>query len=429
MIENEDAQANHISSAMNADDGIEGRTSTFEGGGVGGEENRTKKAVREPDEARTVGKSTSKREGLRWSTKGTLFNGRRHRAESGTRENMPSEGRKIGVFSASKSVVSDSGSVTSHGDLGEASNAISPTTSAELALKNRELEDALQYTRREQARMQEELEQYRQQAGLYEEDIRAYKEESRQDHEVGSRPTSSCSFLEQERNLELIGLADEREFWKRRYGEVNQDRARQEKDLRAQLAMRKEWEMKTMNLTADLDRAQRSNHEAQRHLDHRNDEIRELQRQVLDLKRSISTSTRTEGQVTDDVFREHIQRLGHDLQNWIINNFRRAKLGRSSLFSSLFKTDCFVTDMSTLSELSKSAIQSAVPTYKSLILSNRLAVIQAFVSKILVDEIFQCLFFGLPEDRIEQFLAMDEYMKSIGKLRAIQVANNAESDV
>ena len=421
MLENEDAQGNHVTSPMDVDDGMDGQTPVCEGGG--GEEIRTKKAVREPDEARTVGKSTSKREGKRWSGKGGLFNGRKHRPDSAPRENLPSEGRKIVVIGTPKNTAAESAVPANHGDPEEVNFPLSPVTPSDLALKNRELEEALELSRREHARMQEELEQHRKQADLYHEDIQAYKEEARQDYEAQSRSNSRTS-SEHDRNLELIDLEGEKEFWKQRYSEATQERSRQDKDLRAQflerqLALRKEWDAKSIGLTMDLERAQRSSHEAQRLLDHRNDEIRELQRQVLDLKRSISTSTRTEGQVTDDVFREHIQTLGHDLQNWILNNFRRSKLGMSAI--SCLSCKLTVTkDMSTLSNLSKQAINTVGPTSKSLILSNRLAVIQAYMSKVLVDHIFDSLFFGLSEDRVEQMLAMDDYMKTIGKRQRLK---------
>jgi activating signal cointegrator complex subunit 1 len=34
-------------------------------------------------------------------------------------------------------------------------------------------------------------------------------------------------------------------------------------------------------------------------------------------------------QVTDEAFGEQMQRLGNSLQNWVITNFRRAKIGMS----------------------------------------------------------------------------------------------------
>ncbi|KAK5112135.1 hypothetical protein LTR62_004478 [Meristemomyces frigidus] len=55
------------------------------------------------------------------------------------------------------------------------------------------------------------------------------------------------------------------------------------------------------------------------------DEVSWLRRQLADLKKTISTSTRMDSQVTDSVFAQETGVLHHELQNWIVNNFRRAK--------------------------------------------------------------------------------------------------------
>jgi hypothetical protein len=40
-------------------------------------------------------------------------------------------------------------------------------------------------------------------------------------------------------------------------------------------------------------------------------------------------------QLADEAFGERMQRLGNGLQNWVITNFRRVKIGKFSLFSAL----------------------------------------------------------------------------------------------
>lgn len=52
-----------------------------------------------------------------------------------------------------------------------------------------------------------------------------------------------------------------------------------------------------------------------------------LRAQVRGLKEWVSTSTRSDAQVADEVFGEGMARLGNELQNWVIVHFRRAKLG------------------------------------------------------------------------------------------------------
>lgn len=56
-------------------------------------------------------------------------------------------------------------------------------------------------------------------------------------------------------------------------------------------------------------------------------QIKELQSQVWGLKNFVSASSKMDEQVTDEFFAEQMQRLGNSLQNWVITNFRRAKLG------------------------------------------------------------------------------------------------------
>ena len=54
-----------------------------------------------------------------------------------------------------------------------------------------------------------------------------------------------------------------------------------------------------------------------------------LQRQLADLKRSVSASTRTSPQVSDTTIRQEIDVLQHEIQNWVVNNFRRMKIEAS----------------------------------------------------------------------------------------------------
>jgi chromosome segregation ATPase len=60
-------------------------------------------------------------------------------------------------------------------------------------------------------------------------------------------------------------------------------------------------------------------------------QIKELQSQVWGLKNFVSASSKMDEQVTDEFFAEQMQRLGNLIQNWVITNFRRAKLGMDIL--------------------------------------------------------------------------------------------------
>ena len=55
-----------------------------------------------------------------------------------------------------------------------------------------------------------------------------------------------------------------------------------------------------------------------------------LQKQLAELKRSVSTSTRAGMEVSDGTLREEFCTLRYEVQNWVVNNFRRVKIGASS---------------------------------------------------------------------------------------------------
>ena len=62
----------------------------------------------------------------------------------------------------------------------------------------------------------------------------------------------------------------------------------------------------------------------------RDREIRELKGQVRGLKEWVSNSTRSDGeaQTSDEVFGDGMTKLGNGLQNWVLVNFRRSKIGK-----------------------------------------------------------------------------------------------------
>ncbi|KAI7084278.1 hypothetical protein KC356_g6894 [Hortaea werneckii] len=68
------------------------------------------------------------------------------------------------------------------------------------------------------------------------------------------------------------------------------------------------------------------NHEEARASSAQSGEIHLLQQQLADLKKTISTSTRMNSSVTDSTFAQEMGVLHHELQNWIVLNFRRAKM-------------------------------------------------------------------------------------------------------
>ncbi|KAI6811065.1 hypothetical protein KC332_g5201 [Hortaea werneckii] len=68
------------------------------------------------------------------------------------------------------------------------------------------------------------------------------------------------------------------------------------------------------------------NHKEARASSAQSDEVHLLQQQLAELKKTISTSTRMSSSVTDSTFAQEMGVLHHELQNWIVLNFRRAKM-------------------------------------------------------------------------------------------------------
>ena len=183
-----------------------------------------------------------------------------------------------------------------------------------------------------QDRLQEELDRKSEHLRRVEEEHASMKREK--DYHEGKARASDRIFVALE--AKMCKESEERQFWSNKYEEVHGQYLKTESEFRilqAQLADRnsmwkREWERKNEHLLEERDLCRDGMHAARRVADDLADENNELRRQVLELKHSISTSTRTEGQVTDNVFREKVRNLGHDVQNWTINNFRRKTIGK-----------------------------------------------------------------------------------------------------
>jgi hypothetical protein len=120
-------------------------------------------------------------------------------------------------------------------------------------------------------------------------------------------------------------------FWQAKHSALNQQFLRTDTELRL---LRDEMDTRDPDPDSELETERemlRTGLEvAMRDMKSRDDEIRDLKNQVRGLKEWVSTSTRSDGeaQTSDEVFGEGMARLGNGLQNWIIVNFRRAKIGK-----------------------------------------------------------------------------------------------------
>ncbi|KAM3418244.1 hypothetical protein BST61_g4245 [Cercospora zeina] len=144
------------------------------------------------------------------------------------------------------------------------------------------------------------------------------------------------------------------------------DLERQDGDWRA------EMELQNKKLVLERDKAQ--------------DAFVEIKRQLLGLKRSISTATRMDSQYPDLGFTAEMQNLYHEMQNWVVNTFRRTKMERPG------------TEMlaSLESVVEPKHLDYLRPLFRDWDPANRLAALQAVVACYLMEVWNDPLLFGLP---------------------------------
>ena len=148
--------------------------------------------------------------------------------------------------------------------------------------------------------------------------------------------------------------------------------------------------------------------------------IQDLQTQVLGLKSFVSSNSKMDEQVSDEAFAEKTQRLGNALQNWVITHFRRAKVGMFGWkrlhveWLYVCETDRFL-DTTKADQKTSEELLLLVPTYETLAGASKIHLIQSLVSTVLVKEIFEAYFVGLPDDRARQLESTQSYMSQFGK--------------
>lgn len=296
---------------------------------------------------------------------------------------------------------------------------------------------ALQTAKRDLAKMQRELDRQQCQQQELLTELRDYREKITEQEriitdlrEAGSEKAQLQETVT-ELQTKLLEASEEKRFWMGKCHEAHRDYSRNESEirlLRAELAERdilwkNERERKNEQLLMERDRCRERLHAAQKAVQEREEEVHELRRQLLGLKHNISTWTKTEGQVADDVFMERFTSLGHDLQNWTINHFRRAKIGvLYSFYDTFLQTEFFTEyiprpDVTNLSEPVRLEVASTVPSYEKLLLTNqKLNVIQSIVAAILVKDIFSLYYFGLSSEHVIHLEHIEEYFRATGNL-------------
>lgn len=137
-------------------------------------------------------------------------------------------------------------------------------------------------------------------------------------------------------------------FWQQKHSALNQTYLKADTELKllrqdlstshsqqqAQQREERERDVKTRisSLMLDRDAFREAYNEAMGELRGKDEQVRELRTQVRGLKAFVSVSGKGIEQVADEAFGERWQRLGNGLQNWVITNFRRVKIGRFWLY-------------------------------------------------------------------------------------------------
>ncbi|KAL2149635.1 hypothetical protein VTH82DRAFT_8287 [Thermothelomyces myriococcoides] len=134
------------------------------------------------------------------------------------------------------------------------------------------------------------------------------------------------------------------------------------------------------------------------------DEVAELRAQIRGLKEWVSHSTRAdvEAQTSDEVFGEGMAKLGNGLQNWVLVNFRRAKIDLSN------------ADEDTISQLSH-----LVPMYEELASTSKIHLLQSIVSRLLVELVFDPYFVGLPGEAAGQIKQVEAFLSSVSSPESV----------
>lgn len=202
-------------------------------------------------------------------------------------------------------------------------------------------------------------------------------------------------------------------FWQQKHSTLNQTFLKTDTDLRLlrqevntfqQSREERDRDIKTRisSLMLDRDAFREAYNEAMGELRAKEDMIKALQGQVWGLKSFVSTSSKMDEQVTDEAFGEYMQRLGNSLQNWVITNFRRAKI-----------------DIGKANNKTRESLLELVPTYESLASSSKVHLIQSIISRLLVNSIFQEYFVGLPKTRSEELKSMEDYLNEFGPVESM----------
>jgi hypothetical protein len=267
-----------------------------------------------------------------------------------------------------------------------------------------ELERALVTTREEQKAMREELEKARQLSRKDQDtidELRRQNAYARQD--TPESPTATTSEHKDGGN-EHDGPRGREDSQKEPSFSKNsqasdEDTLRQNYDLRYKLAQLQEQLVAQDvayhdNIDRALSRGDAEWNELRMQLHDTEKQSQERLKQLLSLKSSISSLTRTDSQTTDSELVDSFTHLFNRIREWIISNFRRSQMDAGNLPVETIK-----------------ALRSLTPAFVSIEKADRLALFQALISHALMQVLEEPLIVGTP--RAGPLTALRSFAESI----------------
>ncbi|KAF2800751.1 hypothetical protein K505DRAFT_412799 [Melanomma pulvis-pyrius CBS 109.77] len=246
-----------------------------------------------------------------------------------------------------------------------------------------ELERALAVAREEQNAMREELEKVRQHGVLTRETIEDYRRQLSETYSTSPRPHSprTHSTRPNSTHMDYEQTSPRRSLTKTREDLIEQNYSLRGKlaELQEQLESQESSHYQSRSDTASF-RGDSEWNELTARLHNTEKESQERLHQLLSLKHSISSLTRTTSQVTDAELAERLQQLSYLIREWVISNFRRTKL-----------------DFSNVSSDTAKALEVINPRYINIDPTDRLALYQALISSALMRIFRENFIIGLPD--------------------------------
>ncbi|KAK6517384.1 hypothetical protein TWF281_004041 [Arthrobotrys megalospora] len=192
---------------------------------------------------------------------------------------------------------------------------------------------------------------------------------------------------------------------------VNDLRDQHDVDIKRAISVRdkdwdKTWTEKNKHLIKDLEQARSQRHSLEKIIAEKEELVGDLEEQIQRLKHDISMSTRTEAQKTDDLFNQEIGDLWRNLQQWVFLNFK-GKINFDGLPENL--------------QLTLSAVTNGNP---KLILTKKINVISALISKYLLDHVFNAYMYGMTKETNDGLAALEQYLASLSDAPSYDAAIN-----